>query len=75
MNYKILSALALCGCSQLNVKEQQTPISDNIPNKILNTVTVEYNEKPIFDLKANSHKDPNLKGDLIRQEYFINIDF
>jgi hypothetical protein len=71
----ILASTFLFGCQSIRVVKKHTAVSDNIPNKILNTATLEFKNRPLFNLKANSHRDPNLKGDLVRQEYFINLNF
>lgn len=71
----MISLIFLSGCTNIGIKLNEGNISEGIKNKAYNRVGVLYREKNLFDLKANAHKDPNLKGDLIRQEYFINLDF
>lgn len=73
MKLYVIPFLVLCGCSNLQIKEE--PISTKVPNKIINTAVFSVDEKPLFNIKGDSHRDPNLKGDLIRQEYFINFIF
>jgi hypothetical protein len=71
----ISSSLLVFGCTNINVNLKESSLSENVKNKALNHVSVSYKEKDLFNVRANSHKDPNLKGDLIRQEYFINLKF
>lgn len=74
---RIICALAslLSGCTVLSVKEEYNSPTTQIEEKILNTFHLKYKDKNIAAFKGDSHKDPNLNGDLIRQEYFINIKF
>lgn len=71
----IISPFCITGCTNIAVNLKKSQLTENIENEIINKVNISYNKKELLNIKANSHKDPNLKGDLIRQEYFINFDF
>jgi hypothetical protein len=67
--------ILISGCINIGVNLEEGRLAERVHNKAFNRVDVTYKDKSLFNMKANSHRDPNLKGDLIRQEYFINFDF
>lgn len=71
----IIISLGLCGCAGFAVKESYNKPTEKINKKILNKLTIENKNKDIFSIKGNSHKDPNFNGNLIRQEYSLEVEF
>ncbi len=76
MKILVISTLfALVGCTGLTVQERYNPISEVHKEKALNTITVQYKDKDLLNMRGLTHRDPVYHKELHRQEYFINFNF
>lgn len=74
---KIISviSLLLASCTSIKIEKSYNRPTPAIKEKILNAFHLKFNEKKIASFKGESVQDPILKDQLVRQEYFLNVDF